>query len=98
MPLEAVRNRLDSSRNPHVVQKYDVPGKTQWKDNDTSIHESAIYSMWMHLTEYVHFTQNGWSPTKGKYFASCTRWSNLSSLSIYTFLPWCRFRHLQLFS
>ena len=48
-----------------------LPNKNQWKDDDSSIHESAIYSMWMHITEYVHFTQNGWSPTKGKLMHTC---------------------------
>ena len=32
MPLEAVKTRLDHSRNPHVVQKYEVPNKNQWKE------------------------------------------------------------------
>jgi hypothetical protein len=79
MPLEAVKGRLDSSRNPHVVQKYEVPNRNQWRDDEHSIHESAIYSMWMHITEYVHFTQNGWSPIKAS-----TTFNSLSENNQYS--------------
>lgn len=50
MPEREVRKKLDSSRQPHVIQNYSVPGAQQW--NNECIHDKAIFSMWMHFTEF----------------------------------------------
>ena len=72
MPLADVMKKLDSSRKqPHVVQSYSVPGRSQWKDPETSIHDSAIYSMWTHFTEYCNSVQNGWIDTQSKSLGIC---------------------------
>ena len=61
MPIHEVRKKLDASRQPHVIQNYLVPGAESWnnKQPDAFIHDSAIYSMWMHFTEFCSTSNNG---------------------------------------
>ena len=59
MPIHEVRKKLDASRQPHVIQNYHVPGAESWNKPDGFIHDSAIYSMWMHFTEFCSTSNHG---------------------------------------
>ena len=49
LPFHEVSHRLDSNRQPHVVQRYGVPSPL---DNQYRLHDQAVYSMWMHFVTF----------------------------------------------
>jgi len=59
MPIQEVRKKLDSSKQPHVIQNYVVPGPDAWNNPTECIHDQAIYSMWMHFTEFCGNASSG---------------------------------------
>jgi hypothetical protein len=59
MSLAEVKKKLDSSKQPHVIQQYQVPAASEWSSGELSLHDRAIYSMWMHFTEYCNKSQAG---------------------------------------
>jgi hypothetical protein len=44
-----VSQRLDSSRLPHVIQRYGVPAP---REDQYRRHDQAVYSMWMHFVTF----------------------------------------------
>lgn len=49
MPYTQVAAKLDSNRQPHVIQQYVVPApQTEQYRN----HDEAVYSMWMHFVDF----------------------------------------------
>ena len=49
LPFHEVSHRLDSNRQPHVIQRYGVPSPL---DNQYRLHDQAVYSMWMHFVTF----------------------------------------------
>ena len=49
MPYSAVAAKLDSSRQPHVIQPYNVPAPM---NDQYARHDQAVYSMWMHFVDF----------------------------------------------
>jgi hypothetical protein len=49
MPYNAVAGKMDSNRQPHVIQPYTVPPP---QSDQFYRHDQAVYSMWMHFVDY----------------------------------------------
>lgn len=49
MPYGQVASKLDSNRQPHVIQSYVVPSPQQ---DQFYRHDQAVYSMWMHFVDF----------------------------------------------
>lgn len=49
MPYPMVAGKLDSSRQPHVIQSYSVPLP---QADSYHKHDAAVYSMWMHFVDF----------------------------------------------
>lgn len=49
MPYSAVAAKLDSSRQPHVIQSYNVP---EPQNDQYARHDQSVYSMWMHFVDF----------------------------------------------
>jgi hypothetical protein len=56
LPFAAVNQRLDSSRQPHVIQRYSVPPPQQ---DQYHRHDAAVYSMWMHFVTFCGLLTGG---------------------------------------
>jgi hypothetical protein len=49
MPYNAVAQKLDNNRQPHVIQPYNVPSP---QSDQFRRHDEAVYSMWMHFVDF----------------------------------------------
>jgi hypothetical protein len=49
MPYNAVAQKLDNNRQPHVIQPYNVPSP---QPDQFRHHDEAVYSMWMHFVDF----------------------------------------------
>lgn len=49
MPYSMVAGKLDSNRQPHVIQQYVVPPP---QSEPYRRHDEAVYSMWMHFVDF----------------------------------------------
>jgi hypothetical protein len=49
MPYQVVASKLDTNRQPHVIQSYNVPPP---QDDQFHRHDLAVYSIWMHFVDF----------------------------------------------